>query len=86
MTRRCFERQGTHARLHGILGIEQPRKIMKDILDVAIGAEAGHGKPGGLGLGAHQGEVLADQGVEERGFADVGSAGKGDVATAGMQR
>ena len=56
---------------------------MKDVLGVALGAEAGDREPGGLGLGAHDGEVLADEGVEERGLADIGGAGEGDVAGAG---
>ena len=34
-------------------------------------------------LRAHDGEVLADEGVEQRGLADVGGAGEGDVAGSG---
>ena len=65
-----------------VAGIEQAGQIVEDVLGVALGAEAGHRQAGGLGLGAHDGEVLADEGVEERGLADVGGAGEGDVAGA----
>ena len=59
---------------------------MEHELGVALGPEPDDRKAGGLGLGAHDGEVLADQGVEERGFADIGRAGEGDVAGSGGMR
>src|SRR5262245_43686360 len=55
---------------------------MKDILHVAVGAEAHDGEPGSLGLPADQGQMLADEGVEQGRLADVGLAGEGDVAGA----
>ena len=63
-------------------GLEQARQVVEDVLGVVLGAEAGHGQAGGLGPRAHDGQVLADQGVEEGGLADVGRAGEGDVAGA----
>ena len=56
---------------------------MEDVLGVAFGPEADDREPGGLGPRAHDGEVLADERVEQGGLADVGGAGEGDVAGAG---
>ena len=64
-------------------GVEQTGKVVEDVLGVAFGPEAGDGQAGGLGLGTHDGEVGADQGVEEGGLPHVGGAGEGDVAGAG---
>ncbi len=69
-----------HPGLHHVPGLEEPREVVEDELGVAGGAEPDHGEPGGLGLGAHDGQVFPDQGVEEGGLADVGDAGEGDVA------
>src|SRR5512132_4066682 len=55
---------------------------MEDVLDVPFGAQAGDGNPGGLSLRADDGEVSADERVEERGLADVGCPGEGDVSGA----
>ena len=56
---------------------------MEDVLCVAPGAEPGHGQAGSLGPRTHDGQVLTDEGIEERGLPDVGRAGEGDVAGAG---
>ena len=61
-------------------GLQEAREVVEDELGVAGGAEPDDGEPGGLGLGAHDGQVFPDQGVEEGGLADVGDAGEGDMA------
>ena len=48
-------------RLEQVAGVEQPGQIVKDVLGVALGADAGDGEAGGLRLGADDGEVLADR-------------------------
>ena len=78
--RECGEGELAHALLHEVAGIEEPGEIVPDVLGVALGAKAHDGEPRRLGLGAHDGEVDADEAVQERGLADVGGAGEGDVA------
>jgi hypothetical protein len=78
-----LERQLAHPLLHEIAGVEETGKVVEDVLGVALGAKSGHREPSGLGFGAHDREVSADQGVEEGGFPHVGGAGEGDVAGAG---
>ena len=75
--------EGPHPGLHQIAGLEQAGEVVEHVLDVTVGAEADHGQPGRLGLGAHDGEVGTDEGIEERGLADVGRAGERDVACLG---
>ena len=53
---------------------------MEDVLESPFGPQADHRKTGGLGFGADDGEVLAHEGVEQDGLADVRRAGEGDVA------
>src|SRR6266566_1724122 len=57
-----------------------------DDLGVVDGAQAGDAQARGLRLGGNDGQVLADQGVEERGLPDVGSAGEDDGSAAGHGR
>ena len=61
----CLERELAHADLHEVGGVEQAGQVVKDVLGVALGPEAGHGKPRRLGARAHDGEVLADECVEQ---------------------
>ena len=68
-----------HPLLKQVGGIEQAWQIVEDVLGLTFGPDAGDRKPGGLGLGADDGKVLADKRVEQRGFADIGRAGKGDM-------
>ena len=77
------ERQLAHAGLHEIGGLKQSGQVVEDVLDVAVGPEADHRQPGGLSLGAHDGEMGADERVQQRGLADVGRAGEGDMACLG---
>ncbi len=61
-----FLGKGPHSFLHGIGGIEQAGQIVKDVLDPLLGPETHYRQPGGLRLGAYQGQVLPDQGVQQR--------------------
>ena len=74
-----------HTDLEEVGGIEQPGQIVEDVLGIraGVGADAGHRQAGGLGPRAHDGQVLADEGVQERRLADVGRAGERDVAAMG---
>jgi hypothetical protein len=72
-----------HPGLHQVAGFEQAGEIVEDKLGIAFGAEADDWEPGGLRLGADDGQVLADEGVEEGGLAHVGDAGEGDMAGLG---
>src|SRR5690606_12902339 len=58
----------------------------EDELGVPAGDQPHHREAGGLCLGAHDGQVLADERVEERRLPHVGEAGEGDVAGAGGGR
>ena len=78
-----LERELAHAHLHQVRGIQKSRQVVEDVLRVAVGADSGHGESGGLSARADDGEVLADDGVEEGRLADVGGAGEGDVAGSG---
>ena len=82
MRGKCGEGELAHALLHEVAGVEESGEIVPDVLDVAVGAKADGGQSRRLGLGAHDGEVDADEAVQERGLADVGCAGEGDVAGA----
>jgi hypothetical protein len=72
-----------HPGLKRIARIEQAGEILEDVLRVCLGPEADDGEPGGLGLGADDRQVLADQGVEEARLSDVRYAGERDVAREG---
>ena len=83
---------GIHDRAHGgfahrlvqpVFGFEQARAVGEDELRVVPGEEADDGDARGLWLRRYDGEVLADEGVQQCGLADVGSAGEGDGAAAG---
>ena len=63
--RQCGEGELPHAFLHQIAGIEQTGQVMPDVLDVALGAQSHDRQTCGLRLGAHDGEVDADETVEE---------------------
>ena len=78
-----LERERAHTGLHEVGGVEQTGQVVEDVLGVALGPEAGDGRRVAWGARAHDGEVLADERVEQRGLADVGGAGEGDVAGAG---
>ena len=73
---------GEHAGLEGVGRVEQAGQVVEDVLGVAVGAETDDRQAGRLGLGAHDGQVLADEGIQEAGLADVGVAGEGDDAGA----
>jgi hypothetical protein len=79
----AFVRRREHAGLQGVGGVEQTREIVKDVLGVGVGAETDDREPGRLRFGAHDGQVLADERVEQARLADVGCAGEGDVAAEG---
>ena len=54
-----------HPGLHEKGGLEQAGEVVEHVLDVPVGAEPDHRQPGRLGLGAHDGEVSADERVKE---------------------
>jgi hypothetical protein len=69
-----LEGELAHPGLQQVSRLQEPREVMKYELGIAFGAEADDGQPGRLSLGAHDGQVHADEGVEERRLADVGRA------------
>ena len=72
-----------HGVLERVLGIEEAGRVDEDHLGVAVGEEAEDAGARGLGLGADDGELLADEPVEEGGLAGVGGSGDGDEARVG---
>ncbi len=70
-----------HPLLHQVARVEQAGQVMPDVLDVAFRPEPDHREARGLRLRAHDGKVHADQAIEQCRLADVGGAGKGDVAS-----
>ncbi len=79
----CCQCDLAHPLLKQVRGIEQAGQVMEDVLGLTFGPDAGDRKPGGLGLGAYDGKVLADKRVQQRGFADIRRAGKGDMTGPG---
>ena len=84
--RQCGEGELAHALLHEVAGVEETGEVVPDVLDVAVGAEPDGRQARRLGLGAHDGEVNADEAVQEGGLADVGGAGERDVAAVCHER
>ena len=72
-----------HPDLHQVGRVKESGEIVKDVLRVAVRADPDDRQAGGLGARAHDGQVLADEGVEQRRLADVGRAGQGDVTAPG---
>ena len=70
-----FVQRGGVARL-------ESRRVDKDELRRADGADAGDAVPGGLSLARGDADFLAHQGVEQRRLADVGLADDGNQAAA----
>ncbi len=60
-----LERELAHAGLHEVGGVEQAGQVVEDVLGVALRPEAGDGKARSLRAGAHDGEVLADERIEQ---------------------
>jgi hypothetical protein len=59
-------------------GAEEARGIDEDELDAGAVDDALDGVAGGLGFGADDRDFRVDEGVEERGLADVGTSDQGD--------
>ena len=64
-------------------GSSKPGRIEDDHLRVVGGADADDAMAGGLRLGRGDGELFADEPIEQRGFAGVGESGDGDDAGLG---
>ncbi len=77
-----LQRERPHPFLQRVGRVQESRKIVKDVLDGATGSNPHHRHPGRLRLGAHQREVLAHQGVQERRFPHVRPTGQRHVTTA----
>jgi len=75
-----------HRLVQRVLGLEQPGAVGEDELRVIASEETHDGDASGLRLRRYDGQVLSDEGVEQGGLADVGSAGEGDGAAAGHDR
>src|SRR6185437_2196047 len=74
---------GLHGRLEQITGIEQAWGVGQDHLGIAFGADTDNAIAGGLRLVARDAELLADQAIEEGGFAGVWLSGDGDGSVSG---
>jgi hypothetical protein len=83
---RRLERDVPHSGLEQVGRIQQAREIVEDVLGVTLSSETGHRKARGLRFRADEGQVLTDERVQEAGLADIGRAGKGDMAGSGGQR
>src|SRR5205809_698518 len=75
--RDCPQRGGAQRFVQRVLGLEQPGRGGDDELRVVPREQTDHWQAGGLRLGGDDREMLADQGVQERGLADVGFPGQG---------
>jgi hypothetical protein len=75
-----FQGNVPHSCLEQISRIQEPGEIVKDVLGVGLGPDPGDREASGLGLGADNRQMLAEERIEQAGLADVRSAGKGDVA------
>ena len=66
------------ARWSAYCGLEEAGRVGEDDLGIVGGVDADDAVAGGLGLGARDAELLADDAIEERGFAGVGFSDDGD--------
>ena len=73
-----MDRGGAHDLLQGDGGFEQSRRVDEHGLGVAEGQDAGDALARGLRARAGDGELLADEPVEERRLADVRLADDGN--------
>src|SRR3989449_7397690 len=80
------QRVGAHRLMEPVLGREQPGGVGDDELRVVAREDPHDRHAGGLRLGRDDGEMLADEGIEQGGLADVGPAGEDDGAALGHRR
>jgi hypothetical protein len=57
------QRRGAHRHVELVFGLEQSGGVGEDVLRVVLREQADDGKAGGLWLGGHDGEVLANEGI-----------------------
>jgi hypothetical protein len=81
-----LERRGEHRPLQKVARLEQTRCVEEDELDGTLGEDPGDALPRRLRLRRDDREVLADQPVQERRLARVGTADERDVPRAGRRR
>src|SRR5437867_5044944 len=75
------QRRRTHGLMQLVLGLEQTGRIGEDVLRVVFGEQANDGQARGLRLGRDDREMLPDERVEQRRFADVRPTREHDGAT-----
>src|SRR5213082_365427 len=74
---------GAHGDVQLVFGLEQSGRVREDVLGVVAREQADHGEAGGLGLGGDDGEVLANQSVQEGGFPNIRSPCQHDCSAPG---
>jgi len=79
-------RNGHHVLAQFVERLVNPRCIEEENLRVGLGHNAEDGVARRLGLGGHDGQFLAQQTVEQRGFAHVGPPNHGHIAAAMVGR
>jgi hypothetical protein len=77
---KCVEGGVAHSELKQVTGGEEAGQVVENELSVVISPYSHHREASGLGLGAHDRQVLPDESIQEGGFPGVGGAGEGDVA------
>src|SRR5205814_9719752 len=65
---------GAHGDVQLVFGLEQSGRVREDVLRVVAREQAVDREAGGLGLGGGDGEVLANQSGQERGFPYIGTS------------
>ena len=76
------ERRTSHGSVELVSGVEQPGRVEHDHLRVGGRADSNDAVARGLGLRAHDGQLLTDDAIEERGLSGVGFADDGDDTSA----
>src|SRR5690348_254323 len=69
-----------HGALEAVLRIQESGGVEEDDLEIVAGEDAEDAVAGGLGFGADDAEFLADEAVEQGGFAGVRLATEGEEA------
>src|SRR5205807_2403463 len=79
-------RGGAHRLVQAVFGFEQAGRVGEHELRVALREQTDHGQAGGLRLWRDDRQVLANQGVLERGLPDIGTPRKHHGSTTGHER
>ncbi len=76
-------REAHHPSLQQVGWVKEAGEVFENKLGLSFGPKPDDGFTGGLGLRTDHRQPVADQGIEERGFSDVGAAGDRDSTAFG---